>query len=226
MTTKDFEYKQANILKNKYECNVIFNNEEPFTLYRAIDVAKIINAANIRSLIINYDNSLKQKVSVKTNGGKQLVIYVTYNGLLRLLCKSKKLETKSVCKILGIDIYNHRFETIENTTIFSIMKAFECENMHTQYKIGSYIADLYFEDYKIIVECDEPHHNIQTNKINDADRETKIKQIIEGCVFVRYNPHFCDFNILNVINCIYKHIKKYDNKQKHCVFAPATSGAK
>ena len=30
MTTKDFEYKQANILKNKYECNVIFNNEESY----------------------------------------------------------------------------------------------------------------------------------------------------------------------------------------------------
>lgn len=211
MSDKDFEYKQASIIQHKYNCNIIINEEEPFTLYKVSDIANIIQTKHLRTILQSFDNSLKKKISIKTNGGLQMVSYVTYNGLLKILCKSKKEETQILCKELDIKVHKYHFTTIENDTINNIMLAFNCEIMHKQYKILQYFVDLYFEKYKIIVECDENHHNSLINKEKDIIREKNIKDELKNCIFIRYNPYKQDFNIFNIINKIYLEIINYNN---------------
>uniref|UniRef100_A0A6C0ITC2 DUF559 domain-containing protein n=1 Tax=viral metagenome TaxID=1070528 RepID=A0A6C0ITC2_9ZZZZ len=210
MSDKDFEYKQASIIQNKYNCNIIINEEQPYTLYKVSDIANIIQTKHLRTILQTFDDSLKQKISIQTNGGLQKVSYVTYNGLLKILCKSKKEETQIICKELNINIYNYHFISIENDTINNIMKAFKSEIMYKQHKILNYYVDLFIEKYNIIIECDENHHNSLINKKNDLFREENIKNEIINCVFIRYNPYKKDFNIFDIINKIYIQIKWHD----------------
>lgn len=79
--------------------------------------------------------------------------------------------------------------------------------MLSQYKINSYLVDLYFPKYKLIIECDECQHKLISNIEKDLLRETQIKEVINDCVFIRYDPTACDFNIFKVINKIYQILK-------------------
>ena len=47
-------------------------------------------------------------------------------------------------------------------------------------------------------------HNL--NKIYDENREKEINEIL-NCKFIRYKPYDNDFNIFNLLNRIYLHIK-------------------
>ena len=45
--------------------------------------------------------------------------------------------------------------TKEQTVISAIKDAFEGENMQTQYSVLGYRIDLYFHEYKLVIEVDE-----------------------------------------------------------------------
>jgi len=67
-----------------------------------------------------------------------------------------------------------------------------------------YRIDLYFPDYKLAIECDENHTNIDA----DIKRENDIKDKL-NCTFIRYKPYDKKFNIFLLINEIYKFILEY-----------------
>ena len=76
--------------------------------------------------------------------------------------------------------------------------------MVTQYKIDKYLIDLYFLDYKLAIECDENH--------TDIEYDNKRQQYVEyalGCKFIRYKPYDKNFNIFSLLNDIYVHISNY-----------------
>lgn len=204
---KEFEYNQSKILQSNFECHIIYGDETPYTLYNANDIAKIIELKNIRSMLKIFDSSSIYKIKSETNGGIQTQNYITYNSLIKLLCKSRKSVSKNICEILDINIHNYHFSCIENDTLDNIMKAFYAELMYKQYRIDRYTVDLYFKEFNIIVECDELHHNTPLNKIKDKMRESEIKDVIGECVFIRFKPYDKDFNIFEVINKIYLEIK-------------------
>lgn len=211
---KDFEYNQSKILQSNYDCHVIYNNENPYTLYNANDISNIIEIKNIRTILKTFNGSYIYKIKTKTNGGIQLQNYITYECLIKLLCKSRKSIVKDICKLLNINIYNHHFSCIENDTLDNIIKAFNTELIYKQYKINNYFVDLYFKDFNIIVECDELHHDITLNKIKDKERESDIREIIGECIFIRFKPHDKDFNIFEVINKIYIEIIKINKIER------------
>ncbi len=62
------------------------------------------------------------------------------------------------------------------------MDEFYGKGMVIQYKNNSYLLDLYFPKYKIIVECDDSNHKEVKNIEKDLLRETSIKTIICDCV--------------------------------------------
>jgi len=131
--------------------------------------------------------------------------FITYSGLHRLLSKSRKTHVIEFSNKLNRS--SKIYTCIEVDTIKCIMEAFNGEEMIHQYKIVPYIVDLYFPKYKLIIECDETHHRAEENIKNDKERENYIKDIIQNCTFIRYDPYSKDFNIFKVINRIYKIIK-------------------
>lgn len=107
-----------------------------------------------------------------------------------------------IAKALKIPLsvrFKHHYH--EMATIKVIMDAFEGERMLRQYSILGYRIDLYFPDHNIFVECDENNHRAYDRK-SEQLRTKVLSQT--GCKWIRYNPDEKGFDIIRVINQIYR----------------------
>ena len=69
---------------------------------------------------------------------------------------------------------------------------------------------MYFNDYKLAIEIDE---NVHSDR--NIDYELKRQKAIEqelGCKFIRIDPDKEDFDILEAVKGIFRHIKQSTNK--------------
>jgi len=134
-------------------------------------------------------------------------ILITRDGVIEILLKTRKLITPDIANILkqfGIELTNRKCLTKEQDTLSEISKAFKIEKMETQYPVGPYFLDLYFPDYKIVVECDELGHF-------DRDQDAEKKRVdyinvelgIDDTHWARFNPDSKDFDISKVVGEIY-----------------------
>jgi len=201
--SKEIQLQICNNIQKYYDCRIIIDEEkEPFTLFCAADIGKILGRINIRTTLSTNCN--KVIIKTRTNGGEQNVTFITFDGLHKLISKCRKPSVIDFCNKVEIDMNFKVYTSIELDTMRCITDAFNGEEMIHQYKVSNYMVDLYFPKYQIIVECDEKHHNRTANKINDVCREQNIKFTIIECVFIRYDPYSRNFNIFEVINNIYK----------------------
>lgn len=208
MKTFEEEIEQCNIIKNNYECDIIVNENKPYTLYNACDIGKILGMSSIRSIIRSFDNNEKINVSKTTKGGSQNVSYITYDGLIKLLLKSRKPESIDLSIMMGLDRKTQFYVSVETDIIKCILTTFYGNNMKPQYKIDNYYIDLYFPDYLLAIECDEFHHNNSKNKIYDDIRSIHITKTL-CCKFIRFNPYDIKFNLFTLLNDIHIHLFIY-----------------
>ena len=206
--SKEEQLLLASNIEKHYACRIIKNDSAPFTLFCSADIGKILGMTKIRNRTFNYDDRIL--VNSPTNGGEQNMLYLTYNGLLKLLSTTRKTELIDFSEKVDIDIKNRIYSCIEADTIKCLLKSFSGEEMIEQYVVGDfdYIIDLYFPEYKIAVECDESHHKTMTNNLKDLKRQIAIKDIIKDCIFVRYDPFCENFTIFNLIKEIFIEIMK------------------
>ena len=95
---------------------------------------------------------------------------------------------------------------IENQTIGFIWNCFnEVTSLKRQYKINTYRVDLYFLDYKLVIECDEYGHTDRDTNY-EKPREEYIRSL--GNKIIRFNPNIKNFDLSNVIKDINKVIFK------------------
>jgi hypothetical protein len=203
--SKETEHKFLENIKNKYDIvDVIVNEEEPYTLYSCRSISQLLDIKNIRSITRYYSNNEIVKKITDTNGGKQVINYFTYNGLMKLLSRTRKEKIIEFSKLLNLNLISTNYLCTELDTITCIMKTFDKEIMNTQYKVNKYRIDLYFVEYKLAIECDENHSNIE----DDNNRQKEIENNL-SCKFIRYKPYDKNFNIFDLLNSIYKHIIDY-----------------
>jgi very-short-patch-repair endonuclease len=207
--TKENEVLIANKLKEKYSCDIIFKDESPYTLYCAKDIGSILEYSNIRHTLL-YNKNEVIKIKKKTSNGEHYINYIPLTLFLKILNKSRKESSLNICKIININVHSNKFVCIESETIKSISNTFKGEKMIKQYKINNYFIDLYFEDYKLAIECDENHNNL----LYDEMREIEINSVL-NCTFIRYAPYQKDFNIFHILNKIYLHINHSRNNDHH-----------
>lgn len=147
--------------------------------------------------------------------------YTNKEGIEELIRKSRKLSSY-LNEILAI--FNIKINTLnpflptkilskEQYTLDKIIKVFKNKKYISQYTIKPYRTDLYFTDYKLIVECDEFNHSDRNPKKEKA-REIYIKQKLK-CSFIRFDPDDPLFDIFEVINKIYEHIKKHKSQSTY-----------
>ena len=230
--TNEEEIEKCNIIKNNYKCDIIINENKPYTLYNAGDIGNILGFSNIRSNIRTFDDSERIKFSKKTNGGNQTATYITYDGLIKILLKSRKPKSIDMSNLIGLNRKTQYYVwsepeplgvgervnsavpegnegvSIETDIIKCILTTFDGNKMKTQYNIGDYYIDLYFPDYLLAIECDELHHNNCKNKIQDDIRALCINKTL-GCRFIRFNPYEKSFNLFVLLNDIHKHLFEY-----------------
>ena len=83
--------------------------------------------------------------------------------------------------------------------------------MQTQYSVLSYRIDLYFHEYKLVIEVDELGH-ADRNVNNETERQGALEREL-NCVFIRINSDAEDFNIFLEINKIHRHINRLTKQQ-------------
>lgn len=159
------------------------------------------NKKNLRDLLDILDEyNYKQEITY--NEGN--TIYVNKNGLVELLVKSRKPNKTEFVKFcetnFNIACKAVSFLRKEQDCIGSLIKTFAHKKFKTQYKVGSYRIDLYFEKEKLAIECDEFDHKDRDQNY-EKERQSYIKEKL-GCKFIRFNPDsetFCIFKLINKI---------------------------
>jgi very-short-patch-repair endonuclease len=98
--------------------------------------------------------------------------------------------------------------SIENQTIGFITTAYTgITDMIRQQRFGTYLVDLYFPEYRLVIECDENGHSDRDPQ-QEHQREQYIKDC--GCEIIRFNPNHRTFDMAVVICQINKVIMKRD----------------
>ena len=146
-------------------------------------------------------------------------ILITRDGAIEIILKTRKRISPDVLHILkafNIDTTNKKCLTKEQQTLSSITNAFKTENFEDQFKVDMYYLDLYFPDYKLVIECDENGHS-DRKPYNERGRMDYVnkKFNIDDTNWIRYNPDEYDFDISKVIGKIYRKIDEIkDGKYK------------
>ena len=206
MTTYEQEIDILNRIKSNYECETLISDVPPYTLYCSKDISKILKISNVRSSMRNYCDDEKKIVVGKVS--RQKTNYLTYKGLFKLLTRSRRPETIEFSKKNNFEIMTTYCLNIECDVISCILKTFSGNIMKPQYKIDNYRIDLYFPEYLLAIECDEPHHKNPENKLNDMKRQSIITQLL-GCRFIRFDPYDKNFDLFDLLNSIYIHLSVF-----------------
>lgn len=207
--TKEEEYQLASKIDEvtNFNCRIIRNeDQEPYTLFCATDIAEFIDLKRVRTSTL----PLQDKINIKTitSGGEQLVTFITYNGLLKILTKSRKQSIYDFACAVGINMKNTSFASIETSSINCICKTFAGEDMIKQYRVNNYKIDLYFPNKRLAIECDEEFHRKTSCIAEDVIREESIKSQL-NCTFIRYQPYAKDFDMFALLNKIYIHLRNH-----------------
>jgi very-short-patch-repair endonuclease len=176
----------------------MYQDDEP--IFKAKDVGNLLGIKNIRETVKNFDDSEKIKLKTQTNYGLQLTSYITERGLRRLLCSSRKPNSITLSKHLGIEL-SHKTIQLETAFVATIKKIFLGVDIREQYYLDGYMVDLYMPKYNLCIEYDEDKHKLNLSK--DYKRQSYIEKTYK-CTFLRIKE---DEDILVFINKILHHIQ-------------------
>lgn len=138
----------------------------------------------------------------KKHGGQNKMDYILTEEVFELLKNTFNLRNKYIIDINDNIKQINLCMCIENQTIGFIENSYkDILNTKRQYLIGQYRADLYFIDYKLVIECDEFNHK-DRDILKEKLREDYIISL--GNKIIRYNPNEKNFDLSNIIREINK----------------------
>jgi very-short-patch-repair endonuclease len=146
---------------------------------------------------IHYIIERNKFKTIKQNGGQNKITYLLTENAFELLKNSYNLRNRYIVDLSENIKQINIGMCIENQTIGFISNTYSnVLNVKRQFTIGKYRADLYFVDYKLVIECDENNHD-DRDKENEKLRENYITSL--GNKIIRYNPNEKDFDLSNVL---------------------------
>jgi very-short-patch-repair endonuclease len=161
----------------------------------------------VENLKKNYKENIhyiikKANYDKNKHGGQNKIDYILTEEAFELLKNTFNLRNKYIIDINDNIKQINLCMCIENQTIGFIENSYkDILNMKRQFRIGKYKADLYFIDYKLVVECDEFNH-IDRDILQEKIREEYIKSL--GNKIIRYNPNEKNFDLSNILREINK----------------------
>ena len=197
--------------------------EEP--LFRANDIAEILEISNIRTTIQHFDKSEKVVHSMDTIGGSQQVTFLTEKGLYKVLFKSRKPIAEKfqnwVCEVIkeirlnGVYDLQKQLQQIENTknkemeTKLIMQKGLEKERVLLD-KFANFGPLVYiikvktYENGTYVVKIGESRKGIQNRYL---EHKTKYEEcLLLDCFSVDKSKEFEDF--------LHHHSVIYPNKNQ------------
>jgi len=214
------EENESDTEENELTIYEYISNHLYFEYFVGYEIATLLGYNNPNSAIINIVSKCNQLVfrdypGVKIPKLNPKTVLITRDGVIEIILKTRKIITPDVLHILkkfNIDTTNKKCLTKEQQTFLAITNAFKTEKFEDQYKIGKYYLDLYFPDYKIVVECDENGH-VDRKPYKERERMDYINETLEidDDNWIRYNPDEENFDITKVIGKIYNKIIEQKN---------------
>ena len=154
---------------------------------------------NVHYIIGNYN--LHNPNKTEKRGGHNKIIYMLTEDAFELLKNSFNLRNRYIVNLSdNVKYINNISMCIESQTIGFIENAYSVTlNVKRQYIFGKYRVDLYFIDYKLVIECDENNHD-DRDPIEEKVRENYIISL--GNTIIRFNPNQSEFDLSNVMRDI------------------------
>jgi prophage antirepressor-like protein len=143
------------ILKEEKHCEDIY-------LFKANDIAGILGLKRIKNSVRNFDEDEKVIRQIKTAGGIQDVLFLTQEGLYRLLLSSKKPVAKPFRKWVFKVI-----KEIEKTG------KYEVENLKEELKKTK--EEMYYKHHKVIIKLFKGKSIVYIGKIRNIEDKILIK---------------------------------------------------
>ena len=161
---------------------------------------------NIHYIVLNTTLNTLNKNGTRHGGHNKCKIMLSETAF-NLFKNSYNLRNRYITSISdNINVVSSINMCIENQTIGFIWNCFnEVTSLKRQYKINTYRVDLYFLDYKLVIECDEYGHTDRDPNY-EKTREEYITAL--GNKIIRFNPNIEKFDLSNVIKDINKVIFK------------------
>ena len=201
------------------------NNGYCFEYFVGLQITSLIGYSNVTQALSNVSKQNKLEFrdypGVKKPKLDPKSILITRDGAIELLIKTRKRISQDILhlfKEFGIDTTNRKCLTKEQQTLSAIANTFKTEKIEDQFKVGSYYLDMYFPEYKIVVECDENGH-ADRKPYKERERMDYVNKEfdINDTHWMRYNPDEHDFDLSKVIGRIYNRIilakKDYMDKE-------------
>jgi len=143
-------------------------------------------------------------------------ILITNDGAVEILLKTRKLitpDTLHILKKFNIDTTNRKCLTKEQQNLNAITNTFKTEKFEDQFKVGKYYLDLYFPEYKIVIEVDEHGHR-DRRPSDERERMDFVNEelSIDDSYWIRFNPDEYNFDITKVIGQIMRKMKEKEIK--------------
>jgi very-short-patch-repair endonuclease len=144
-------------------------------------------------------------------GGHNKINYLLTEKTFELINNSFNLKHRYLTKINDNCEHVNLLMSLENQTIGFIENCFEnVIKTKRQKTIGTYRVDLYFYDYKLIIECDENNHS---NRNHEYENKREKFLLLEGNSIIRYDPNHKNFDLSLVLREINK-IIIFNDKEK------------
>ena len=179
------------------------------------EITTLLGYKDTNRVIRNNVSKCNQLTFKKFQGDKNpkldaRTILLLSEGVAELLIKTRKRITPDVLQLFkefGIETTNKKCLTKEQQTLSHIATAFKTEKFEDQYKVGKYYLDMYFNEYNMVIECDELGHNDrkpgdERERMDFVNNELGITDLN----WIRYNPDEYDFDIIKVIGRIRRKI--------------------
>ena len=222
MENQEFELvfisdSDTDILSDKKELTnySYISNGLYFEYFVGYEIASLLGYKSPQSTItkiVSKSNQLefREFPGVKEPELDPRTILITRDGAIEILIKTRKRISPDILHILknfGIETTNRKCLTKEQQTLSALTNSFKTEKFEDQFKVGRYYLDLYFPEYKIVVECDENGH-ADRKPYKERERMDFVNEKL-GLTddnWIRYNPDEKDFDISKVIGKIYTRI--------------------
>ena len=165
------------------------------------DVNTILKLKNIRQCVRGLDVDVLQ---CSTPGGPRNMSFVDAPTVRIIVSKMRYSVDPALYEALDMRFEKQTifYPSDECKCIEFIESAFEGEQMLRQHVIGRFRVDLFFPEYKLAVEIDEPHHRRRVAE--DAARQQELVHL-GACTLIR-----CDTTkpgaLAKCCNSIFKHI--------------------
>jgi very-short-patch-repair endonuclease len=214
--TKCREHMTVNIGGRDHQIRLSGTIEDPY--FCGKDVCKVLGYIDSKqALLLNVDdddkknlknlrspepnklepkNSLGSSEPLTYHTGK--AVYISKDGLRQLISRTKICgpdTLQALVKAFDIKLVIEPRKEYVHTE--AIQQCFPNVQIYKQFKVGKYRVDLYFEEYNLVVECDEYDHRDRNPK-EEAIREAFIKSELD-CEFIRFNPDRKGFTVFEVI---------------------------